>query len=78
MKSRKKFSKGQFCSPESKRIREEALRPCRCLGYDHEALALYLLERGAYSLAASELKRAIWLNPFEPRFKQNLANIQEG
>jgi len=53
--------------------REEALRPCRYLGYDRDALAKYLLGRGAYEIAESQFRRAIWLNPFEQRFKTHLA-----
>ena len=53
--------------------REDALRPCPYLGYDRDALAMHLLERGAHSIAESQFRRAIWLNPFEPRFKVHLA-----
>ena len=53
--------------------REDALRPCPYLGYDRDALAMHLLERGAYNIAESQFRRAIWLNPFEPRFKTHLA-----
>jgi len=67
---------GRYSSPEIRRAREEALRPCSILGYDHETLALYLVERGAYRLAEKELQRAVWLNPFEPRFKKNLEMVQ--
>jgi len=53
--------------------REEALRPNRCLGYDHAQIAVHLIGREAYSIAEKELKRAIWLNPYEPDFKLHLA-----
>ncbi len=53
--------------------REEALRPCSRLGYDRDDLAMHLLEHGAFEIAESQLRRAIWLNPFEPRFKVHLA-----
>ncbi len=53
--------------------REEALRPSRYLGYDRDALGVYLVSRGAYRIAESQFRRAIWLNPFEPRFKDHLA-----
>jgi len=53
--------------------REEALRPSRCLGYDRDALGVHLLSCGAYELAASQFRRAVWLNPYEPRFKEHLA-----
>ena len=53
--------------------REEALRPCGVLGYDRETLALHLLECGAFQIAEKQMRRAVWLNPFEPRFKIHLA-----
>jgi len=53
--------------------REDALRPSRCLGYDRDALAVHLVARGAHEIAACQLRRAIWLNPYEPRFKEHLA-----
>jgi len=53
--------------------RENALRPNRFLGYNHNTLAVHLLERGAYPVAEAELRRAIWLNPYEPAFVANLA-----
>ena len=54
-------------------LREEALRPCPTLGYDRDTLASHLIRREAFSLAESQLRRAIWLNPYEPRFKEHLA-----
>lgn len=53
--------------------REDALRPSRYLGYDRDALGLYLLSREAYEIAETQFRRAIWLNPFEPAFKKHLA-----
>ena len=53
--------------------RENAWRPNRFLGYNHNTLAMHLLERGAYPIAESELRRAVWLNPYEPAFMANLA-----
>jgi len=53
--------------------RENALRPNPYLGYNRNTLAMYLIERGAYRIAESELRRAIWLNPYEPAFLANLA-----
>jgi tetratricopeptide (TPR) repeat protein len=53
--------------------REELLRPSRYLGYDRDALGMYLLSRGAYKFAESQFRRAIWLNPFEYRFVYHLA-----
>ncbi|GEM_PF-1547555 len=53
--------------------REEALRPCQLLGYDHDELAQYLMKRRALKIAEDEFRRAIWLNPYEPLFKEHLA-----
>lgn len=53
--------------------RENALRPCPYLGYDRDELGVYLLSRGAYKIAETQFRRAIWLNPFEPAFKEHLA-----
>lgn len=53
--------------------REEILRPSRFLGYSHDQLGIYFIERHAFELAELELRRAIWLNPFEPTFKVHLA-----
>ena len=52
--------------------REEALRPCDTLGYDRDSLALHFLEKEMFALAEAQLRRAIWLNPFEPVFKVHL------
>jgi Flp pilus assembly protein TadD len=60
-------------TPEENARREELLRPSKFLGYNHNTLGLYLIERGAFSIAESELRRAIWLNPYEPAFMANLA-----
>jgi hypothetical protein len=32
-----------------------------------------MIGRGAYTLAEAQLRRAVWLNPFEPAFKVHLA-----
>ncbi|HEX40932.1 MAG TPA: hypothetical protein ENN81_02590 [Phycisphaerales bacterium] len=53
--------------------REELLRPSRYLGYDRDKLGMYLMSRGAYRIAESQFRRAIWLNPFEYRFVVHLA-----
>ena len=34
---------------------------------------MYLLSRGAYKIAESQLRRAVWLNPYEYRFVCHLA-----
>ena len=53
--------------------RENALRPSPYLGYDRDSLGLFLVSRGAYEIAETQFRRAIWLNPFEPSFKKHLA-----
>ena len=50
-------------------IREELLRPSPYLGYDRDQLGVHFLRRGAYELAESQFRRAVWLNPYEPAFK---------
>ncbi|NOY87976.1 MAG: tetratricopeptide repeat protein, partial [FCB group bacterium] len=57
----------------STKRREEILRPCPYLGYDHDNIAMYLLTRRSYQIAESQFRRAIWLNPYEPLFKGHLA-----
>ena len=54
-------------------LREEVFRPSPYLGYDHLELAEYLIGREVYRFAESELRRAIWLNPYEAHFKIRLA-----
>jgi len=53
--------------------REDVLRPCRYLGYDRDALGMHLVSREAYRIAESQFRRAMWLNPFESRFRIHLA-----
>ena len=53
--------------------REEALRPSCYLGYGRDALGVHLVSCQAHELAEPQFRRAIWLNPFEPRFKEHLA-----
>jgi Flp pilus assembly protein TadD len=36
-------------------------------------LARHLMACGAFRIAESQFRRAVWLNPFEARFKQHLA-----
>jgi len=61
------------CRCDQNERREDALRPSRYLGYDRDALGLYLLSREAYEIAETQFRRAIWLNPFESAFKEHLA-----
>jgi len=60
-------------SAERLERKEDLLRPSPWLGYDREQLAAHLLARGALGLAEGQLRRCVWLNPFEPRFKARLA-----
>ena len=53
--------------------REDALRPCPYLGYDHDQLGAYLMERAAFRIAEAAFRRAVWLNPYEASFKTHLA-----
>jgi len=53
--------------------REDFLRPCPYLGHGRDQLALYLMSHEAYAIAESQLRRAIWVNPFEKAFKIHLA-----
>ena len=49
------------------------MRPWPTLGYDRDQIAMHLLSREAFGVAESELRRAVWLNPYEWRFKFHLA-----
>lgn len=53
--------------------REDALRPSPYLGYDRHALAIHCMSRGAFEIAETLLRRTVWLNPYEPQFKHDLA-----
>ena len=53
--------------------RENALRPCRYLGYNWDDLGLYFIDREALRTAEAQFRRAVWLNPYEPEFKLHLA-----
>lgn len=67
------MAKREKSSAELHALREECLRPSRWLGYEHNTLAVHLFKRGAFDIAEAELRRAIWLNPYEPAFVANLA-----
>lgn len=58
----------------SSRAREELLRPCSLLGFDHDRIGVHCLARGAYGIAEKEFRRAIWLNPYRPEFLLHLAH----
>jgi len=60
-------------SAKGSRVREELLRPSRLLGYDHDRIGIYCLSRDSVPIAEASFRRAIWLNPYEPRFLFHLA-----
>ncbi len=60
-------------TPDKIREREEALRPSRFLGFNHHILGKHLYSIGCFQLAAQELERAVWLNPYETKFLLPLA-----
>ena len=62
-----------FREKDKDELREEALRPSLWLGYDRDSVAVHLVSREAYEIAESQLRRAIYLNPYERRFKRHLA-----
>jgi tetratricopeptide (TPR) repeat protein len=55
-------------------VLEEILRPSSRLGYNRNELGLYFLGREALALAETQFRRAVWVNPFEPRFRFNWAS----
>ena len=67
------MSKSRTNKKDKNERREELLRPSRYLGYDRDKLGMYLLSRGAYKIAESQFRRAVWLNPFEYRFVCHMA-----
>ena len=73
MKRRRSAARAARQRPPPEERRENALRPCAALGYDRDRLALYMLEHGLYEMAEAQLRRAVWLNPYEPGFKSHLA-----
>jgi len=60
-------------SPRLEELQEERMRPSRFLGYNRDSLGMYALQREMFEVAESQFRRAAYLNPFEPRFKQHLA-----
>ena len=61
-------------STSGDRAREELLRPCPYLGYDHDRIGVHCLAKEAHRIAERSFRRAIWLNPYEPRFVLHLAH----
>jgi hypothetical protein len=62
-------------SAEADRAREELLRPCPDLGYDHDQIGVHCLVDQASGVAERFFRHAIWLNPYEPRFRLHLAHV---
>ena len=60
-------------TPQRDERREDRMRPSRFLGYDRDSLGAYALSREMFGVAESQFRRAVYLNPYEPRFKQHLA-----
>lgn len=54
--------------------REELLRPCPYLGYGHDRIGVHCLAKEAFGIAERSFRRAIWLNPYEPRYVVHLAH----
>jgi predicted Zn-dependent protease len=52
---------------------EERMRPSRFLGHNHDTLGMHALQKDMLDVAESQFRRATYLNPYEPRFKQHLA-----
>jgi Tfp pilus assembly protein PilF len=52
---------------------EDILRPNKYLGYDYDNIGICTFNERAFGIAEAEFRRAIWLNPFEPKFKVHLA-----
>ncbi len=49
------------------------MRPSRFLGYDRDSLGMYAMTKEMFGVAESQFRRSVYLNPYEPRFKQHLA-----
>ncbi len=63
----------RIVDPNRDEHREELLRPSRFLGYDRDSLGRYALSKQMFEVAESQFTRAVYLNPYEPMFKQHLA-----
>jgi len=61
-------------SPATDRAREELLRPCPYLGYDHDRIGVHCLAKESFRVAELCFRRAMWLNPYEPWFVVHLAH----
>ena len=65
--------KKYIVDPEYQRLKEEHMHPSQCLGYDHDSIAVHLIKIRAYDIAEAELRRAVYLNPYESSFRVHLA-----
>jgi tetratricopeptide (TPR) repeat protein len=70
-----KIRKPRRWSASADEAREELLRPCPYLGYDHDRIGVHCLAKEAFDIAERSFRRAIWLNPYEPRFLLHLAHV---
>jgi tetratricopeptide (TPR) repeat protein len=61
-------------SAAADRAREELLKPCPYLGYDHDRIGVHCLAKEAFGIAEQSFRRAICLNPYEPRFVFHLVH----
>ena len=65
--------KAKVTNPDLNDQEEERTRPSRFLGYNRDALGMHALRKEMFDVAESQFRRATYLNPYEPRFKQHLA-----
>jgi hypothetical protein len=65
--------KARITSPHADEQKEERMRPSRFLGYSRDSLGMHALQEDMLDIAESQFRRATYLNPYEPRFKQHLA-----
>jgi Flp pilus assembly protein TadD len=65
--------KARVTSPHLNDQEEEQMRPSRFLGYNRDTLGMHALQKEMFDVAESQFRRATYLNPYEPRFKQHLA-----
>jgi len=60
--------------PNKQELDEEQMHPSKILGYDHDIIGSHLFTKGAFDIAEKEFRRAVYLNPYELRFKMHLAS----
>jgi cytochrome c-type biogenesis protein CcmH/NrfG len=54
-------------------LRNEVLRPSPYLGFAETSVGVHLMECGAYAIAEGLFRQAVWLNPYNPKFRIHLA-----